>query len=889
MKAHTPVPPPPPLLPLALRRRAAEFADSAISVQSLSFQRYGIYGDFENPYKTKTPMYEQSQLGVFKSMFLNGNIYRGEKPVNWSPSSRTALAEAELEYPEGGHWSRSVYVGFNVVRAEGKNTEAPPTKLETLVNRLIEEKTLQLAIWTTTAWTLPANLAVAINPSLSYSIVETTLGRSLICATELVQTVVDKISSDTEIYSQLPIATFEGKQLTDLGIVYAHPTDPAKECRLLAGGDYITTESGTGLVHTAPGHGLDDYLLGQKQSPPLPPFSPVDDAGKFNELAEPKSLLGLPVLGAGTEAVIQLIGSSEGGNLLLREEKYNHKYPYDWRTKKPTIFRSTPQWFCSVEKFRDQALNAISKVDWIPIAGENRMKSFVQNRGDWCISRQRSWGVPIPVFYDTENAQNVLVNEKTIDHIINIVGKHENGTDVWWELDEVDLLPEEYREEALAGKWRKGVDTMDVWFDSGTSWSGVLNGEIADMYLEGSDQHRGWFQSSLLTSVSSRGNPPYKKVLTHGFVLDEKGYKMSKSLGNVVDPMTIIAGGSNKKIKPAYGADVLRLWVASVDYTGDVCIGDGIMKQTFESYRRMRNIARYMLGNLHDFNPTTDEVPYANLPSLDKWILGRLSKTLLEVDDAYNSYQFNKVVGTLLKFATADLSNFYLDIAKDRLYISEPNSLRRRSCQTVLAHVLDGFTKAIAPILPHLAEDINLNVPFIKFDTRNKIEQVGKGRQSIFQDKWPSHLEKFQKCDAMEWAKIREIRTDINQLLELARVNKIVGSSLDAFANIQCSESDEELLRRLGTFNTAGEVEEGEDNLRYIFLLSGVKINDPDNSASGKCADTFSVSSSESTSGCAIKVGRSKGVKCARCWFFTTASAAVEDKGLCPRCRKVCF
>merc|ERR1719148_642249 len=396
------------------------------------------------------------------------------------------------------------------------------------------------------------------------------------------------------------------------------------------------------------------------------------------------------------------------------------------------------------------------------------MISFVSGRGDWCISRQRSWGVPIPVFYDKETGNEVLLNDSTLEHIENIIA--EQGCDAWWKLDEADLLPEEYRAEA--DKWKKGTDTMDVWFDSGSSWAGVAQtrDELsypADMYLEGSDQHRGWFQSSLLTSVAVNDQAPYKTVLTHGFVLDEKGFKMSKSLGNVIDPLQIIEGGNNKKLEPAYGADVLRLWVASVDYSGDVGIGPNVIKQTFESYRKLRNTARYLIGNLADFShkeeADSNAVPYNELPSLDKWILGRLSSTLNEVDEAMNAFEYQRAVQEMLRFSTAELSNFYLDVAKDRLYISATDDFRRRSCQTVLHAVLEGFAKAIAPILPHTAEDIWLTLPY------------DRPTESVFEGGWPEHLTEFPEHDLERWAFVRSLRDDANKMLELARTDKVIG------------------------------------------------------------------------------------------------------------------
>ena len=461
------------------------------------------------------------------------------------------------------------------------------------------------------------------------------------------------------------------------------------------------------------------------------------------------------------------------------------------------------------------------QVRWIPEVGKNRITSFVSGRGDWCISRQRSWGVPIPVFYDKETGNEVLLDEHTLSHIQNIFSEH--GSNAWWTMSEEELLPDVYKAEAE--KWKKGTDTMDVWFDSGSSWAGVAKGRDelaypADLYLEGSDQHRGWFQSSLLTSVAAQSKAPYKAVLTHGFVLDEKGFKMSKSLGNVVDPLMVINGGNNQKIDPAYGADVLRLWVASVDYSGDVCIGKNIIKQTFESYRKFRNTARYLIGNLADFKPPqsteSNAVSYEDLPSLDKWMMGRLSSVLKDVDTAIDEYEFNRATQELLRFASADLSNFYLDVAKDRLYISGISDSRRRSCQTVLHACLEGFAKSVSPILPHMAEDIWQNLPY------------EKSSESVFEGGWPKELMSYPEHDAEKWSLVRKLRDDVNKVLEQARGDKLVGASLDAAAYVFVEDANvRTILDGLdGDRNLLAEPikTNGVDELRTVLMLSQVRL-----------------------------------------------------------------
>jgi len=849
------------LTPIKLRERAAEFAKETVKKQSESFQRYGVYGDFDHPYLTLQPEFEAAQIEVFGEMFKSGYIFRGRKPVHWSPSSRTALAEAELEYPEG-HVSKSIYVAFEV--------DTPAEKLVPFHGERSDDR-LKVAIWTTTPWTMPANLAVAVNPELEYSVVYHERTGRLLVATDLAGSLAKKFDlPEGESFDVL--ATMPGSDI--VGTSYQHPLYP-RISPVLAGGDYITTESGTGLVHTAPGHGQEDYLTGLKNGLEL--LSPVDDVGKFT-IEAGEEFAGMPVLGEGNQAIVDAL---QGVGALLKAEDYGHKYPYDWRTKKPTIFRATDQWFASVEGFRDQAVEAIDTVRWVPEVGKNRINSFVTGRGDWCISRQRSWGVPIPVFYDRETGNEVLLDDHTLDHIKSLFAEH--GSNAWWTMDEKDLLPDIYKDEAE--KWKKGTDTMDVWFDSGSSWAGVAKnrGELAypaDLYLEGSDQHRGWFQSSLLTSVAAQGKAPYKTVLTHGFVLDEKGFKMSKSLGNVVNPLQVIEGGNNKKLEPAYGADVLRLWAASVDYSGDVSIGANIIKQTFESYRKLRNTARYIIGNLADFVPEGQEgsnaVPYDELPSMDKWMLGRLSAVLREVDDAMNEYQFNRATQELLRFATADLSNFYLDVAKDRLYISGITDVRRRSCQTVLHAVLEGFTKSIAPVLPHMAEDIWQNLPY------------AKPTESVFEGGIAGELTSYDGHDEDQWTLIRNLRDDVNQMLELARNDKLVGASLDAAAFVFASdEATRSVLEKLDgdrDLVSPPVKTNGVDDLRTALMLSQVNLVDSEDAVSDACEAIY-VSKGEK-SGCIVGVRQAEGTKCGRCWFYDEKVGKHElpHSDLCQRC-----
>ncbi len=759
------------LTPLQLRHKARDFALATVEEQRQSFKRYGVWGDWAQSYLTLTPEYEAAQIGVFGKMALKGHIYRGFKPVHWSPSSQTALAEAELEYPEG-HVSPSIYVAFPI-------TQTTPAQLN-LAQYL---PNLYATIWTTTPWTIPANLAISVNPALTYAVVKTGddfaagAGKSLIVAADAVERLAAAWGTAIEV-----LTTLKGQDLEHC--TYRH-TLFDRTGEIVIGGDYVTTESGTGLVHTAPGHGLEDYQVGLRYN--LPIFSPVDALGNFTEEAE--QFAGLNVLKNANEAVIQALQDADS---LVKHEPYSHKYPYDWRTKKPTIFRATEQWFASVDGFRDEALQAIAKVDWIPEQGENRITSMVQERSDWCISRQRNWGVPIPVFYD-EETNEPLLNAETIAHVQAIIA--EKGSDAWWELSIEELLPASYRNGDR--QYRKGTDTMDVWFDSGSSWSAVAQqrglGYPVDLYLEGSDQHRGWFQSSLLTSVAANGVAPYKQVLTHGFVLDEQGRKMSKSLGNVVDPAVVIDGGKDQKKEPPYGADVLRLWVSSVDYSNDVPLGQNILRQMGDVYRKIRNTARFLLGNLHDFDPAKDAVVYDKLPELDRYMLHRMTEVFADVTEAFETYQFSRFFQTVQNFCVVDLSNFYLDMAKDRLYISARSASRRRSCQTVLAIALENLARAIAPVLCHMAEDIWQNLPY---PTPHK---------SVFAAGWVQVEARWKQPQLAEkWQQLRQYRAEVNKVMESARAEKLIGSSLDA--KVLLYVADAQVRSQLKAMNPTGTI-----------------------------------------------------------------------------------
>ncbi|WP_028953529.1 isoleucine--tRNA ligase [Synechococcus sp. CC9616] len=834
------------LTPIKLRKKAAAYARKQVDGQMKGFQRWGIWADWSEPYLTLQKTYEAAQIRVFGEMVLKGHIYRGLKPVHWSPSSRTALAEAELEYPDG-HTSPSVYAAFAAVELpDGLRDALKSQGVELPAERAALGQALQVAIWTTTPWTLPANLAVSVNERLDYALADDGSGRLLLLAAELIDSLTKTL--DRQLTVQ---ATVKGAQLQ--GLIYRHPLLD-RSSPVVIGGEYITTESGTGLVHTAPGHGVDDFHTGQKNG--LPVLCPVDETGTLTEEAGP--FAGLNVLKDANTSIIEALDTA---GALLKQEAYGHRYPYDWRTKKPTIFRATEQWFASVEGFRQQALDAIDQVEWTPASGRNRIESMVKERGDWCISRQRTWGVPIPVFYNRSNGE-VLLNADTLKHIETLIAEH--GADVWWENDEADLLPPSYADQA--DQWRKGTDTMDVWFDSGSSWAAVASQRNdlrypADLYLEGSDQHRGWFQSSLLTSVAVNGRAPYKRVLTHGFALDEKGRKMSKSLGNVVDPMVIIEGGKNQKQEPAYGADVLRLWVSSVDYSADVPIGAGILRQLADVYRKVRNTSRYLLGNLHDFHPVTDAIPVAVLPLLDRWMLERTAEVMDEITEAFENVEFFRFFQLLQNYCVSDLSNFYLDIPKDRLYVSAPADQRRRSCQTVMALIIERLAGLIAPVLCHMAEDIWQNLPY-------PVEE-----DSVFQRGWPSVPDEWRDNSLVEPVQqLRLLRASVNRVMEGCRSRQELGASLEAAVRIDAPQP--KLQAALDWLRDHGDRD--VDGLRDWLLVSQLQLGGE---------PWAEVLASEQDDNALIEVARARGIKCERCWHYESdVGQHMEHPHLCGRC-----
>jgi len=903
------------LTPIALRQKAHAYALEQVEGQKAGFQRWGIWADWDDAYLTLQRGYEAAQIGVFGQMVLAGHIYRGLKPVHWSPSSRTALAEAELDYPDG-HTSPSVYVAFPVTAAPEDMAKAlaavgisPSSDRSGLAP--LGPASLAVAIWTTTPWTLPANLAVSVNGTLDYAICRASRTdgaadgaaancQHLIVAAALVESLQTSLGLRLE-----PLLTVKGQQLE--GLTYRHPLLD-RSSPVVIGGDYITTEAGTGLVHTAPGHGVDDFNTGKKYN--LPVLCPVDAGGTLTAEAGP--FAGLNVLKDANGAIIAAL---EEAGALLKQESYAHRYPYDWRTKKPTIFRATEQWFASVEGFRAEAMAAIASVEWLPTSGRNRIEAMVRDRGDWCISRQRTWGVPIPVFYHRDNGA-VLLNAASLDHIQALIAEH--GAGVWWERSEAELLPPELAGEA--DQWRKGSDTMDVWFDSGSSWAAVLGGldpakatgddllaapggqgadpsplhYPADLYLEGSDQHRGWFQSSLLTSVAVNGQAPYKRVLTHGFTLDEKGRKMSKSLGNVVDPAVIVEGGRNEKQEPAFGADVLRLWVSSVDYSADVPLGPGIVKQLADVSRKVRNTARYLLGNLHDFDPRPQSeggsaVPMAELPLLDRWMLHRTAELIEEVSADFERYEFYRFFQALQNFCVVDLSNFYLDIAKDRLYVSAAHSPRRRSCQTVMALVVERLAGLIAPVLCHMAEDIWQNLPYPVRET------------SVFERGWPQSAAEWTLTPAEQAtiSTLQGLRSQVNRQLEACRKPKGeqggIGSSLETRLQLELGEGEGAAALRSALAQLEQSASADVDNLADWLLVSKLQISgstdrEPLEEAPAEPFGELLAEASEG--GITLRIARARGEKCERCWHYETdvsahaLNATVQGR-LCGRCQSI--
>ncbi|XP_071376205.1 isoleucine--tRNA ligase, mitochondrial isoform X2 [Centroberyx affinis] len=674
------------LSPLQIRQKAREFAEGAIARQRAAFQRWGVMADWDQCYYTFDGAYEAAQLKVFQEMHSKGLIYQDYKPVFWSPSSRTALAEAELEYnPQ--HVSKAIYATFPLV---------------TLPPKLASEADLgsvSVLVWTTQPWTIPANQAVCYMPNAQYSVVKRAdNSQLLLMATERTASLAALLGTELE-----SVGTFTGSQLE--GGMCKHPTVLDKEVPLLPA-NHVTMTKGTGLVHTAPAHGMEDYSVASQFK--LSVECMVDGEGKFTELAGPE-LQNLSVMGEGADKVISMLKAC---GALVKEEQCVHSYPYDWRTKQPVVIRPSKQWFINTASLKDKAKEVLQKVRVLPESARGSLLVMLDRRTYWCISRQRSWGVPIPVFYHKDTG-DALINKHTVSHIANLF--KEKGSDCWWELPMETLLPPEVLKKSKAGPvtdYVRGEDVLDIWFDSGASWAAVLeeSDSRADVYVEGKDQIGGWFQSSLLTSVAARNKAPYKALVVHGFAVSEKGEKMSKSLGNVVDPDTVINGGKDPST-PAYGADVLRWWVAESNVFSEVQIGPTVLSSARDSISKLRNTLKFLLGNLHGFDPRTQAVDPKEMHYIDQYMLHLLREYSIKVTDAYSEFDSSRAIRALQAFIARDLSSFYFSIIKDRLYCDPEDSLGRRSCQTVLEEILDGLARSIAPILPHLAEEVYLHAP----------------------------------------------------------------------------------------------------------------------------------------------------------------------------------
>jgi len=801
---------------LEVRALCKEFALKSIATQKGHFTRLGVFADWENPYVTLDPKFEARQIRVFGDMMQRGYIYKGLKPVYWCSFDTTALAEAEVEYAD--HTSPSIFVRFPLVSSPNANLAA-------------NLDDLSIAIWTTTPWTLPANLAVALGPDFDYGVYQVEGHGRIILATALASDVLAVAGLDGSLIEGM---TFKGRDLE--GSMYRHPFLDRLSPVIL--GSHVTLEAGTGAVHTAPGHGLDDYQVGLKYG--LQVLAPLNDRGIFTP--EAGTLVeGKPYFKA-NPTIIEALRES---GLLLHHQDFQHSYPHCWRCHNPVIYRATEQWFASVDGFRKQTLEAIKGVKWLPSFGEVRIANMVADRGDWCISRQRSWGVPIPVFY-CKNDHVPLITPETIDRVAAVF--EEEGSDAWWKYDAESFLGHDFACATCGGtEFTQERDIMDVWFDSGTTWSAVLEqrpelGFPADLYLEGADQYRGWFQSSLLTAVATRGQSPYRTVLTHGFVMDGQGRKMSKSLGNVVEPQKVIQ---------QYGADVLRLYVSSVDYSGDVRISDLILKQQSEVYRKIRNTARYLMANLHDFDPK-DAVAYDALPEIDRYALHRLHQVTQEITQDFENFQFFQFYQTIQNYAVVDLSSFYLDVAKDRLYAEAPGSVARRAAQTVMHHVLQALLRMVAPVLSHLAEDIFAYLP-----ATQKPDET-----SVFLLDWPKIPEQFRnEALAERWERILTLREIVNKGLEDARQAKVIGSGLDAHVTLAPRTREaRELIEGLG------------DEITKVLIVSGVTI-----------AAADAVESPEGDLG--VSVARASGEKCERCWSYAMSVGTHHaHQTLCSRC-----
>ena len=801
---------------LELRQICKEFATEHIGVMNEQFKRLGVQGDFENPYLTLRPEFEARQVEIFGEMAKKGYIYKGMKAVYWCPEDRTALAEAEIEYAEDE--CDSIYVRF-------KLTDDPNG---VLAKHNIPLDKAWIVIWTTTTWTLPANVATCLNPNLEYAFVK--IGDAYhIMARELVESTMKGCHIDE--YEVLP-ETVLGSELELMQ--YQHPFLDRKGLVIL--GDHVTLEGGTGCVHTAPGHGVEDFEVCVNHYPQVPVVVPVDDAGRLTAEAGEK-FAGLKVWDA-NKVILEHI--KESGHL-MGVQHITHQYPHCWRCHHPIIFRATEQWFCSIDAFKEDVYKAIDSVHWQPAWGHDRMAGMVRDRSDWCISRQRVWGVPIPVFY-CKKCGKYHITDASIKAVSDLFRKE--GSDAWYKYDANDILPKTEVCECGASDWEKDPDIMDVWFDSGSTWSAVCRERPelrwpVDMYMEGADQFRGWFQSSLLTSVATQGVAPYREVLCHGWVVDAQGKQMHKSAGNGMEPSEIIRD---------YGADIIRLWVASSDYTVDVRAGKEIFRQLSEAYRKMRNTARFMLGNISDFDPAKDMLDDDQLFEIDRWALEACNKLTATMRDAYEHYDFSRAYHALYNFCVIDMSNFYMDVIKDRLYCADDHA--RRCAQTALYRILVDFTKLLAPILCFTSQEIWSYIP--KLD--------GMKDYVVF-EQMPEAKAAADEAFEAKWDRIMAIRDDVKKVLEQARADKVIGSALEAGLTLYCSKDVYDFLNAIPM-----------DELADLFIVSHVDLVEGEGGVKGL------------VEGLGVSAAHAAGNKCLRCWKYETT---VGEDGLCPRCAKV--
>lgn len=798
--------------PVEFRELCEKYAREQIDIQRTGFKRLGVQAEWDNPYITLDPVFESNEIKVFGQMAEKGYIYRGKKPVYWSPSSESALAEAEIEYADVT--SPSLYVAFNVKDGKG-----------------IVDNDAEFVIWTTTPWTLPANVAISVNPAFNY--VEVAVAdRKFIVAEGLLPAVSETLGwEETTV-----LKTFKGSELEY--VTAQHPFYDRDS--LLIVGDHVTLDAGSGCVHTAPGHGEDDYFASLSYK--LEVISPVDGRGIYTD--EAPGFEGVYYEKA-NPMIIELL---EEKGRLLKLDYFSHSYPHDWRTKKPVIYRATPQWFASIDAFREEILEAIAGVDWVPAWGEQRLHNMVRDRGDWVISRQRAWGVPLPIFYG-ENGDAIITKE-TIAHLVPLFREH--GSNVWFAREAKDLLPEGFTHPSSPnGTFTKETDIMDVWFDSGSSHEGVLNerdylSRPADLYFEGSDQYRGWFNSSITTGVAINGKSPYKQILSHGMVLDGKGRKMSKSIGNTVDP---------NKIMNQMGADILRLWVSSSDYQADVRISDDILKQVADVYRKIRNTFRFLLGNTSDFNPTTDAVAYDKLSEADQYMLATYNRLARQIDEAYNKYEFSTVYRTVNNFVTTDLSNFYLDFAKDVVYIEAKESAARRSMQTVFYTIAKGLTQLLAPLLPHTADEI---WSYLEFETA----------KSVHLTDFELVAETAEQTQLIEkWTRFMTLRDVVQKALEEARNEKLIGKSLMAKVTIYADQATSDLINSIN------------NDVKQLLIVSDFEVvvgteNAPETATKGDNV--------------AVVVTAATGETCERCRVVKTdVGTHAEHPTLCGNCASI--